>query len=162
MLETVNQETNGTAPAEQEERTFTQAEMNVIIADRLNRERGKYSDYEELKAQAAQTAEAQRRADELQKKLDDIGKAATLKNIRQKVSEETGVPVDLLTGETEAACKAQARKILDFANPGYPEVEDGGSSAVAGRIDGNNDYFSSAFDRTKKHSPKQFPPASLF
>ena len=42
MAETVNQETNGTAAEtqENEQRTFTQAEMNAIIQDRLTRERG--------------------------------------------------------------------------------------------------------------------------
>ena len=37
MAETVNQETNGTAAEtqENEQRTFTQAEMNAIIQDRL-------------------------------------------------------------------------------------------------------------------------------
>ena len=55
MAETVNQETNGTAAEtqENEQRTFTQAEMNAIIQDRLTRERGKYADYEALKAKAA-------------------------------------------------------------------------------------------------------------
>ena len=55
MAETVNQETNGTAAEtqENEQRTFTQAEMNAIIQDRLTRERGKYADYETLKAKAA-------------------------------------------------------------------------------------------------------------
>ena len=42
MNETVNQETNGTAAAQQEPRTFTQDEVNAIVADRLTRERAKY------------------------------------------------------------------------------------------------------------------------
>ncbi len=36
----------------QEERTFTQDEMNAIIADRLSREKSKYADYDELKKKA--------------------------------------------------------------------------------------------------------------
>lgn len=173
MNETVNQETNGTAPAEQEKRTFTQAEMNAIIADRLNRERSKYADYDDLKAKAAQAeaieaagqaelAKAQRRADELQKQLDGIAKADTLRNIRQAVAEQTGVPADLLTGETEADCKAQAQKILDFTGPKYPVVPDGGTSGLYGRIGCVDDGLYSAFDRENKHKPKAFPPASLF
>ena len=61
MAETVNQETNGTAAEtqEKEQRTFTQAEMNAIIQDRLTRERGKYADYEALKAKAAKFDEAE-------------------------------------------------------------------------------------------------------
>ncbi|MFR8900877.1 hypothetical protein [Hominenteromicrobium sp.] len=61
MAETVNQETNGTAAEtqENEQRTFTQAEMNAIIQDRLTRERGKYADYETLKVKAAKFNEAE-------------------------------------------------------------------------------------------------------
>lgn len=61
MAETVNQETNGTAAEtqENEQRTFTQAEMNAIIQDRLTRERGKYADYETLKVKAAKFDEAE-------------------------------------------------------------------------------------------------------
>lgn len=54
MAETVNQETTPAAEGQQTERTFTQAEMNAIIADRLNRERTKYADYDTLKSKAAQ------------------------------------------------------------------------------------------------------------
>ena len=49
MHETVNQEANGTAAAQQEPRTFTQDEVNAIVADRLTRERAKYADYDDLK-----------------------------------------------------------------------------------------------------------------
>ncbi len=38
--------------AEQQEKTFTQAELDSIVKDRLAREKGKYADYEELKAKA--------------------------------------------------------------------------------------------------------------
>ena len=45
---------NGTAPAQQENRTFNQDEVNAIVADRLTRERAKYADYDDLKAKAQQ------------------------------------------------------------------------------------------------------------
>lgn len=57
-METVNQE-NTVETTQQEERTFTQAEMNAIIQERVARERGKYADYDDLKAKAAQYDEAQ-------------------------------------------------------------------------------------------------------
>ena len=49
MNETVNQ---ANQTAEQPERTFTQAEMDAIIRDRLSRERSKYADYDDIKAKA--------------------------------------------------------------------------------------------------------------
>ena len=55
MSETVNQEPVTTAAGEQQEpRTFTQAEVNSIVADRLTRERAKYADYDDLKTKAQQ------------------------------------------------------------------------------------------------------------
>ena len=138
MAETVHQETPGTAAVPQAERTFTQAEMNAIIADRLSRERTKYADYDDLKAKAAKYDEveeagktelqkAQSRADALQKEVDAYKQANTLREVRQKVAQQTGVPETLLTADTEEACTAQAQAILAFAKPaGYPAVPDGG------------------------------------
>ena len=54
MAETVQQEPTTPAAQPQEERTFTQSEMNAIIQDPLNRERSKYADYDTLKEKAGQ------------------------------------------------------------------------------------------------------------
>lgn len=88
----------------------------------------------ELEAAAAapsgELAEAQRRADELSAELDALKQANALRDIRAAVSRETSVPAELLTAETEEACRAQAQGILDFARPaGYPAVRDGGEPA---------------------------------
>lgn len=139
MAETVNQE-NTTSTEQQPERTFTQSEMNAIISDRLNRERAKYADYDALKAKADQFDAAQeagktelQRANEtaarLQAQVDSLTKANTLRDLRGRVAADTGVPSELLTGETEEDCKAQAAAILKFAKPGYPNVRDGGDPA---------------------------------
>lgn len=164
MAETVNQETNGTAAEtqENEQRTFTQAEMNAIIQDRLTRERGKYADYEALKAKAAkfdaaeeagktELQKANEKADALQKQVDAFTKAEQLRTVREKVSKETGVPAELLFGESEEVCKAQAKAILDYARPGtYPTVKDGGeitNTNVAGKT---RDQFADWFRQATK------------
>lgn len=137
MAETVNQETPPAAEGQQTERTFTQTEMNAIISDRLTRERSKYADYDDLKAKAQQFDAAQEagktelqkaneKAAKLQQQLDALNSANTLREVRAKVSAATGVPADLLSGDTEEACTAQAQAILKFAKPGYPSVRDGG------------------------------------
>ena len=137
MSETVNQVENTAT----EERTFTQAEVDQIVGDRLARERKKYSDmsdYDELKAKAQKLDEleeasktelqkATEKANALQAELDAMKKAGEIRNIRDKVSEETGVPASLLTADTEEGCNEQAKAILSFAQPsGYPVVKDGG------------------------------------
>lgn len=139
MAETVHQEPTTPAAEGQQnnERTFTQAEMNAIISDRLSRERSKYADYDDLKAKAQQFDAAQEagktelqkaneKAAKLQAQLDSMTKANTLRDIRGKVAAATGVPAELLSGDTEEACTAQAQAILKFAQPGYPSIRDGG------------------------------------
>lgn len=138
MAETVHQEpTTPAAEGQQPERTFTQAEMNAIISDRLSRERSKYADYGDLKAKAAQFDAAQEagktelqkaneKAAKLQQQLDTLTRANTLRELRSKVAAATGVPAELLSGDTEESCTAQAQAILKFAQPGYPSVRDGG------------------------------------
>ena len=149
MNETVNQEMNGTAPAQQENRTFTQDEVNDIVADRLARERAKYADYDDLKAQAGKT-------DALQQQLDAIAADKARREMKQKVSDATGVTVELLTGETEEACTAQAQAIRAYTNP-YPNVKDGGTAGAIGNFCPYNSGISDAFSRDRKHQPKEPP-----
>lgn len=148
MNETVNQEPVTTAAGEQQPtgRTFTQDEVNTIIADRLNRERAKYDDYDDLKAKASQ-------ADSLQAQLDSRNRADML----ARVSAATGVPVDLIQGETEEECTEQAKKIAKFAKPGYPIVKCAGNAETNASAFGSEPSAASAFSRDRKHTPKPYP-----
>lgn len=131
--------------AEQPERTFTQSELDAIVKDRLAREKGKYADYEELKAKATKFDEAEEankselqkateRAQALEAELNGMKKAESIRAVRDKVSSETGVPAGLLTAETEEECQAQAQSILSFANPqSYPSIKDGGEVNTVGK-----------------------------
>ena len=134
--ETVNQEQATEVKAE--ETFFTQAELDKIISDRLKRERDKYSDYEALKEKAikldeieeASKTELQRateRAEKLEAELSQMKRAKEIRQIRDRVATETGVPAALMSGATEAECIEQAKAIMDFkvAN-GYPVVKDAG------------------------------------
>ena len=143
-----NQEVATAAAEEKPERTFTQAEVNTIISERLGKERSKYADYETYKAKAekydaaeeASKSELQKaveKAEALQKKYDELKRANDVQTIRVKVSQDTGVPTELLSGDTEESCAEQAKAILAFAKPqtGYPVVKDGGEphKAVSGK-----------------------------
>lgn len=150
MNETATQEARTTAAGEQQEpRTFTQEEVNSIVADRLNRERAKYADYDDLKAKASQydTTKAQ---------LDALNSANARRDMLARVAAATGCPAELLTGDTEEACTAQAQAITAFAKTqqpaGYPSVKDGGSPQHLPTVANTSD----AFSRAIKHTPKQF------
>lgn len=134
-METVNQENQAN-----ETKTFTQAELDAIVQDRVKRERSKYEGFEDFKAKAQKFDEqeeanktelqkAQERAEELEAKLKKKEHEETIRQMKKQVAEEFKVPADLLTGETEDDCRTQAQAIMSFAtSQGYPTVKDGGES----------------------------------
>lgn len=130
-------EANGTKGAAPEgDKTFTQAEVDAIIGDRLAREKAKYSDYEDLKTKAeeydrqqeaskSELQKAQEKSAKLQAKIDSMEKQEKVRQIRSKAAKDSGVPEELLTGEDEETCKAQAEAILKFAKGSkYPGVKE--------------------------------------
>lgn len=133
-----------TAETEKQERTFTQAELDDIVKNRLAKERAKYGDYETLQQKAlkfdemeeankSELQKATERADSLQQQLDAINHANVIRDLHDKVAKDTGVPASLLTGDTEEACLEQAYGILAYKNDNqpvkYPSVKDGGEVA---------------------------------
>lgn len=99
----------------------------------------------DLKAaqEALATAKAGDKSEELRKALEELAaanselnglKAANeVRQIREKVSTAKGIPINLLTGDTEESCAAQADAILAFAKPSdYPPVADGGEPPISG------------------------------
>lgn len=134
--ETVDNATQG-APAEPE-RTFTQAEMDAIIGERLKRDRAKYADYDELKAKAAKYDEAEEaNKSELQKAVEerdkykaDLAKLQAEKDRSEqvaKVAAEQGVDAALLarmSGDVEENAKF-LKEQMD-TKPKYEAVHDAG------------------------------------
>lgn len=135
-----NQEVNAEENASGEEKTFTQADVNRIVAERVS----DFKDYDELKAKAAKYDEAEeanktelQKAQEknasLQKELEALKSAAELQKMHEEVSKESGVPAELLTGSTKEDCLVQAEKIKAFAQPEYPKVKDAGEVATTSK-----------------------------
>lgn len=85
------------------------------------------ADLESARNNSEELQAAQAKVTALQAEIDQRNAADTLRAIREKVAEDVGIPVHLLTGSTEEECKTQAQGILDFAKPQtYPNVRDGG------------------------------------
>ena len=140
-----------------EERTFTQAELNAIVQKRLGEQAAKYENYEELKEKAlkfdeieeqnkSELQKANERAQALEAELNGMKKANTVREIREEVAAELGVPVRLLNGSTNEECEVQAKEILNFAKPNaYPSVPDAGEVRSTGA--GNTrDQFANWFE----------------
>ena len=128
----------------QETKTFTQEEVNSIVQERLYKERKKYEGFDEIKAKAdkfdemeeASKSELQKandRAQALETELKALKAENEVKAIREKVSQATNIPTNLLTGTTEEECLAQAQAIRAYANPSYPEVKDAGEVVNIGK-----------------------------
>ena len=129
------------APAE---RTFTQAEMDAIIGERLARDRAKYADYDELKAKAAKYDEAEEASkSELQKAVERAEKAEgmlkalederKLAELRAEVAKAHGVDAELLRGTTKDELEAHAEAIKAYVGNSkrFPSVPDYGEPKVS-------------------------------
>ena len=98
-------------------RTFTQEEVDRIINERLGRERGRKSDYEELKEKAGQTADLESKlskALEENEKLKSEAKQAEhekeLSTIRANVAAKHGITdPSVLAGDDEKQIGEYAR-----------------------------------------------------
>ena len=85
------------------------------------------------------------RAAALETELSGLKMANQLRELRETVAKSAGVPADLLTGDTEDACKSQAEAILAFAKQqgAYPALRDAGEVQSAGTA--NRDKFAAWF-----------------
>ena len=120
-----------TAPASQEE-------MDRIIQARLDRERKKFADYDELKKAAdrltqieeANKSEAEKaaaRAEAAEKRAAEL----EAKALRAEVAAAKGVPAALLTGSTQEELEAAADALIAFRGE---QKSAGPSSSSLGRV----------------------------
>jgi antitoxin component of RelBE/YafQ-DinJ toxin-antitoxin module len=76
---------------------------------------------------AVPSEDTQKQLEALRNELEGMKQAETMRAMREKVANEKGIPVSLLTGEDEEACAAPADALLTFAKGfNYPTVPDGG------------------------------------
>lgn len=111
-----------TATAPQFEPITSQEEFDRRLADRLRREREKYSDYDDLKAAASRLAEIeeankteeQKRAEriaELESKVNEYETREQIAAWKAEVAEVTGVPAAALAGNTKEEIEAHAETL---------------------------------------------------
>jgi len=126
-----------------EQRTFTQEEVDQIVGERLGKERSKYSDYKVLKEKAARLDELEEASKtELQKAQDAAAAAqaeleryktrAERAEIAQRVAQDKGVPMSLITGSTKEEMEASAAALLEWKRPpAAPKVTNPGARDTA-------------------------------
>lgn len=93
--------------------TFTQADVDRIVKERVQRERAKFSDYDDLKTKAGEAKTAEDRLSDLEKQLEQSQREA----LRRRVQAAHGIAdedADLfLTGADEETLTAQAKRLAE-------------------------------------------------
>jgi hypothetical protein len=116
MSDTQTSETTDTGAegdSQQEQQTFTQADVDRIVKERVKRTEAKYADYSELKEKAdgAKTLE-DRLAD-----LESQHSAAQQRALRAEIANAHGISAEdrdlFLTGTDEETLTAQAKRLAD-------------------------------------------------
>ena len=138
----------------------SQEELNAIIKQRIERERAKYRDYAELKAEAEEARKlkqanmtelekANARAVEVEKERDSVARErdeARAEALRLRIAVQHGLSIEdadlFLTGTDEETLTAQAKRLADRAaaqanadaerRKRSPYVPDAGTSTNAG------------------------------
>lgn len=111
-----NQQENGSEGKVDKGKTFTQAELDQIITDRLTQQaKNKFGDYDALKAQAAGAQTVEQKLADLETKHAE----AEARALRSDIATKHGISAEdrdlFLTGSDEAALTAQAKRLADRA-----------------------------------------------
>lgn len=129
-----------TPPPGDSGKTFTQADVDRIVGQRLARDREQYADYDQLKEAAAELAkiregektELQRIQEELdaERKARENAESASAAMKRTQYGMDKGLPRDLaelLTAGDDESLNAQIEKLLPHVAPkAEPKVTNGG------------------------------------
>lgn len=131
----------------------TQADLDRIVENRLQRERSKYADYDTLKQKAGtvDTITAERdtwkqRAEAAEAKNATYEQEKQVATWANEVSAETGVPAELLTGSTKEEMTEQAKKLGKYINVAAPVVGSDGKAPNAAAGTSARDQFAAALE----------------
>lgn len=119
MSDTTNTEgaenaNEGGEQKQEQGKTFTQAELDQIITDRLAQQaKNKFGDYADLKAKAEGAKTVEQKLAELESKHAE----AEARALRSNIATKHGLSAEdrdlFLTGSDEAALEAQAKRLAD-------------------------------------------------
>ncbi len=139
------QNTSTTDDTMGEGKTFTQAEVDRIVAQRLKRAKADAAEMEELREKAKRLDEleqanqtelerAQKAYADASAELESLKREAAHKALVDRVAASKAVPASLLHGTTEEELEASADAVLAFAKarPGMPADKGGAAAAPKG------------------------------
>lgn len=127
----------GTQPGTGGERTFTQADLDRIVADRLQRERAKYADYDDLKTKAEQLRQIEdAQKTELERAQEEAKKAREERDRAMQEAQDRLIQAAFVSeaAKLNAAHPADAYHLADLS--GITVSESGGVEGVAEIVKG--------------------------
>src|SRR5699024_11579001 len=117
----VNSTGNSTGHSDNFTPIETKEDFEKAIAQRVARERGRFSDYDELKSKAEQfdklEEEKKSELEKLQEKLakaEEKARASELSALKSQVAEEQGVPAKLITGSRSEEHTSELQSRFDL------------------------------------------------
>ena len=120
-----NTESEGAEADSGFEAITSQEQLDKILSKRLERERAKYSDYEELKQKAAEAADSRSEVEKLHDRLKELEQErhqSALEAAKAKAASEYGVPADLLVGDDTDAVEAHAKRLAEYVAAQAPST----------------------------------------
>ena len=106
--------------------TFSQEDVDRIVADRLSRERKKFEGYEDYKAKADALDGITAERDELAKKVAEHEARVKHDALVAEVAESKGVPASMLRGSTKDELEAHADAVKPHLRPTVPRIPGAG------------------------------------
>lgn len=100
-------------------KTFTQADVDRIVRDRVAREREKYADYDELRAKADDADKTKSKLDKMAEQMEALTKraeTAEIESTRHRVAEELGLTAKeakRLRGKTYDELLSDGNELVD-------------------------------------------------
>lgn len=99
----------------------TQEEFDRMVGDRLNRERAKFADYDDIKSKAAKLDEIEQASKtELEKERERAEAAekraaqAERTSLQVRIATELGVPQEAVHGDDEEAMRTSAQRLVEW------------------------------------------------
>lgn len=147
------------------DKTFTQAEVDRLIDERLKRERAKYSDYDALKSKAAKADQLedekktgeQKLADQIKSLQDDLAKERHRALIAEVAREKklTAKQAERLRGSTREELEADADELREAFGSKADDGKDkddskDGSKTKDGKSDSDDDAGGKQIRRPKE------------
>lgn len=120
-----------------------QAAFDKLVASRLTREREKFADYDDLKAQVTTLTEAAKahddalaaavkRAEDAEAKVTARDEADAFAKVRSEVATSAGLPADVLRGSTKEELEAHAAALKPLITvPKGPVIPTQGDTPAA-------------------------------